>query len=370
MFTHSQRLEKWLGVEQVERISASMRSWYGPPIAMAGVPGIVYAAKGGDFIGKYRGSAQVDVTTRAMEILREEDRRRFKRRHYHQIGAFTGLANLIAAKAGGKTCVMPFQKTSVTATGGAEDLWGAAALPVAGAAAGAAPGGTVPTSASTGALAFSNAVVNANTSHFAGARFTVTVGNNNLLLYDRIFAVAKTMASILTEAVTGVPTRYQSQTATALNYCGGNFVFPSVPTTLLAAAAHNWTVCQYTNQAGTTGQAIPSIAGLSACPLRLIDLLAGSWFMPLAAGDSGMLALTQMQCDAVIATGTIDFVMGHPIAMMGSIPLSAASVLIDGVISAFNLQTIYDNACLAFLELPKPSVSGCTYTGAITTVSE
>lgn len=49
--THSQRLERWLGAEHVARLSRSMRDWYGPPIAVQGVPGYVHAAKGGDFIG-------------------------------------------------------------------------------------------------------------------------------------------------------------------------------------------------------------------------------------------------------------------------------------------------------------------------------
>ena len=45
--THSDRLERWLGADQVQRVTDSMREWYGPPIALAGVPGNVRAAKGG-----------------------------------------------------------------------------------------------------------------------------------------------------------------------------------------------------------------------------------------------------------------------------------------------------------------------------------
>ena len=33
--THTARLERWLGAEQVETMSRSMRDWYGPPIAVA-----------------------------------------------------------------------------------------------------------------------------------------------------------------------------------------------------------------------------------------------------------------------------------------------------------------------------------------------
>ena len=57
MHTHSDRLERWLGPEAVAHVSAAMRDWYGPPIALHGVPGNVMAARGGDFVGKIaRGS--------------------------------------------------------------------------------------------------------------------------------------------------------------------------------------------------------------------------------------------------------------------------------------------------------------------------
>ena len=212
-------------------------------------------------------------------------------------------------------------------------------------------------------------MANANTGHFVNANVAASVVNNSLLLYDRLFSVAKTMNSTATEAVTGTFSRYQSQTGTDLNYIGGNFVFPSDPTTVLPATAHNWTVCQYTNQAGAATQSIPSIAGISASAVHQIDLAVGNWFMPLASGDTGVKALTQMQCSALVATGTIDFVVGHPIAVFPCL-IANMAMNIDGVASAFNLQQVYDNACLAFIELPKAAASACTYSGIVLTVSE
>lgn len=50
--THSQQLERWLGHANVDHLSRSMRNWYGPPIAVHGVPGCVYATGDGDFIGE------------------------------------------------------------------------------------------------------------------------------------------------------------------------------------------------------------------------------------------------------------------------------------------------------------------------------
>jgi hypothetical protein len=105
--------------------------------------------------------------------------------------------------------------------------------------------------------------------------------------------------------------------------------------------------------------------------LRGIDLLASTpgWFMPLATGDVGIGALTQMQSSAVVATGTIDFVMAHPIAFM---PCYAAAVIWpqDGLRGTVNLTSIFDNACLAFLEMPKPATTATTYSGLLTVVSE
>jgi hypothetical protein len=367
---HSQHLERWLGAEQVTNLSHAFRNWYGPPVAVDGVPGNVMVTGGGDFVGHYRGPGEVSAVERGMDILREESRRRFKRQRHLQAGAFTGLSALIAAKTGGKSCTMTFSKvgTAPTAAAGCMDLWTVGNQPAAGAAGAAAPTGTSPTNATTGNLGFVNAVVNANTSHFVNAIITANFVNT-ILLYDRLLAVAKTMNSSTTEAVTGTFSRYQNQTSTGLDYIGGNFVFPSVPTTVLAATAHNWTVCQYTNQAGTTAQSIPSMAGISACAVHQIDLLLGNWFMPLASGDVGVKALTQMQCSASVATGTIDFVVGHPIAAIAC-PIASVGLVFDGVTSAFNLQQIYDNACLALLELPKPATNATTYSGYVLTVSE
>ena len=100
-----------------------------------------------------------------------------------------------------------------------------------------------------------------------------------------------------------------------------------------------------------------------------VDLAAGRWFVPLAAGDVGVKALTQMQCSALVASGTIDFVVGHPIAFFPC-PVANMVCIVDGINTAFNLTTIFDNACLAFLEMPKPGATATTYSGVISAVAE
>jgi hypothetical protein len=386
LHTHSARLERWLGRDRVEDVSRAMRSFYWP-VALHGVPGNVRVMPGGDFSGPIEGGQEACALDRATDLLRSHRREkaariaeayiagdyRLRSRMDRRAHAFASLSALIAARTGGKGCDLIFQKTGVasSAIGGSMDLWVATGQPAAGAAGSAAPGGRATTSATTGAMGFVNAVANANTSHFVSAWLTASVINNTLLLYDRLFDVAKTMNSTATEAVTGTFSRYQNATATAADYIGGNFCFPMNPTTVLAATAHNWTVCQYTDQAGNTAQSFPSATGISACPVGQIDLAVGqgSWFMPLASGDVGVKALTQMQCSALVATGTITFVVAHPIAFMAC-PVANLVCTIDGINTAFNLETVFDNACLSLMELPKPATTATSYSGQITTVSE
>lgn len=387
--THADRLVRWLGHEEVERISAQMGGFY-YPVPLHGVPGNVFAMPGGDFAGEITAGSFGNKHDRAADVLRKV-RQRIDQRgkltrasrtlidliragdsRSHSVGAFASIDAIVAAATGGKGQALNFAKTGVAsnAIGNSNDLWTRAGQPVAGAAGAAAPGGTVPTSASTGALGFKN-LGTANTGHYLNWSVAASVINNSLMLYDRLFSVAKTMNSTGTEAVTGVPTRYTSTTASNADYIGGNFCFPANPTTVLAATAHNWTVCQYTDQDNGTGNSFPSVAGVSACVVGGIDLAAGqsSWFMPLASGDIGIKNLTQMQCSAAVATGTIDFVIGHPIAI-NACPIANIACLDDGLYTSLNLTAIFDNACLSFIELPKPATTATSYSGLLRSVSE
>jgi hypothetical protein len=92
-----------------------------------------------------------------------------------------------------------------------------------------------------------------------------------------------------------------------------------------------------------------------------IDLAVGSWFLPLASGDVGVKALTQMQCSAAVATGTIDFVVAHALGML---PVWVANqcCMMDNLTTAIDqLSNVYDNACITGLELLKPATTAVTY---------
>lgn len=385
--THSDKLERYLGKEQVEEISARFKDFY-YPVAVHGVPGNVYVMPGGDFVGEIKAGAYFNKHDGAAAVLKKIQARaekkysqnkalgnlidmiRMEDKNLASVGAFASIDAVVAAATGGKAQSMQFFKTGVAsnAIGNSNDLWTRVGQPVAGAAASAAPGGVVPTSASTGALPFKN-LGTANTGHYLNWALSASVINNSLLLYDRIFAVVKTMNSTGTEAVSGTPTRYQSGTAGANDYIGGNFCFPANPTTVLAATAHNWTVCTYTDQDSATGNSFVSTAGVSACVVGGVDLAVGQWFLPLATGDVGVKALTQMQCSAAVATGTIDFVIGHPIAI-NACPIANISCMDDGLYTSLNLTSILDGAALSFLELTKPATTATNYSGVLRAVSE
>ena len=87
----------------------------------------------------------------------------------------------------------------------------------------------------------------------------------------------------------------------------------------------------------------------------------------LASGDTGIKNLTQMQCSASVASGAIDFTIGHAIAFM---PCGIANFCCekDGLTTSFNLERIQDDACLAFLEILKPVTTATTYNGQFTTI--
>lgn len=364
---HSDRIERFLGAEQTTNISESMRKWYGPPIPISGVPGRAYACAGGEFVGNTDAGSFTNLLDRQVERTQRFMRAMARRRAGRLDAGFTSLGDLISeCTTGAKRREWMFQKTGTTGVvGGTNALWLTAGQPAAGANGAAAPGGTVHVDADTGALIFSNPT-GGDFQHLVSGNLFGSVAGNCLLLYDRIFSVAKTASSTATEAVTGVPTRYQSTTSGAADSAEGNFLFPEI-STALGATAHNWTVCQYTDQGGTTAVSLPSVTGNSSGIANRLDMPINQFFMPLATGDTGIKALTQMQNSASV-TGAVNFVMGHPLAFI-PVPLANILSIYDGINGAFNLSRIFDDACLSFLEITKSATTATTYAGNLVSVA-
>ena len=360
---HSGRLERWLGAERVEYLSSQFKAWYGPPVNLTDVPGSVWVAPGGGFVGAFeRGWFHS-----AADALRDHLRALWKaagKPAYCGAG-FANIGDaLLRASSGNRQLLNgTISKSGPTGVvGSASSLWRVGAMPAAGGAGSAAPGGRALTDATTGAMAFTNP--SSGTLHLTGADFSSSVINNAVMLYDRIFDVAKTMNSTATESVTGVPTRYQSSTSTAADYAGGNFLFIEVGGTALAATAHNWTTCLYRDEAGNDAQTLPSVTGNSGAIVDRFDMPVNTWFCPLASGDVGIMDLNQMQCSAAVATGAINFVIGHPIGVM-SFPVINSLLPFDWLTNRDQAPRIFDDAALALFELPKPATTATTYNGLI-----
>lgn len=368
--THASRLERWLGAPTVDHLSRQMIGWYGPPIAIAGVPGRVFAHPGGDFRGSIQAGAMGSAVDWAVERLKAAQRRvrRAARLQRHRCNAgFSSLSDLISEATAGKRREFQFSKAGSTGVVNVTNsLWRLGAQPPAGATPGNAAAGTAFDDTSTGGFPFTNPTAG-DTQHFVAGYPLASVAPNTLLLFDLLFGVNKTMNSTATEAVTGVPTRYQSTTSSNQDYVGGNFLFIQVGGTALAATAHNWTVCTYKDQADAAST-LPSLTGNASAIVDRLDHPAGQWFAPLETGDVGIKALTQMQCSAAVATGVIWFMIGHPLAWMPC-PIANLVCTADGINTAFSFVRIFDDACMAFLEVCKSATTATNYAGTFTTVA-
>lgn len=363
---HAQQVETWLGREKIEHLQQCMRGWYGRPICLLDVPGSLWITADGDFVGHVNGGQFAS----ALDYFETRLKRVWNALSTPQYGycnaGFASISDALSRASQGYSQRRPFNKIGPTGVVGVtSSLWRVGPQPAAGGAPGAAPGGTAFSSSTTGALAFANPA--SGTNHLVGADGTASVINNSLLVYDLIFGVVKTMASTATEAVTGVPTRYQSTTATDADYIGDNFGFIQVGGTALAATAHNWTTCLYADQ-DNASSTLPSLTGNSGAIVDRLDHPVQQWFAPLASGDVGIKAWTQMQCSASVATGVIWFMIGHPLGFM-SFPVINSMLPFDWLTNRDQAPRVFDSACIAFLEPLKPATTATTYTGRLVTTS-
>jgi hypothetical protein len=374
------RIERWLGKEKADRLSAQMvgvakeHRWYGPPINIRDLPGSVWIDGNGEYVGDFQRGQYFSAEDAFEHALRtaKEFRRTWDRAVQQDIlplyagAGFASVSDALArASAGFSQRLNGGQVTKSGPTGvvgAASSLWRVGAQPAAGGAGSAAPGGRAPTKATVGAMAFNNPA--SGTLHLTGADFSASIINNAVMLYDRIFDVAKTMNSTATEAVTGVPTRYQSAIVTDAQYAGGNFLFIEVGGTALAATAHNWTTCLYRDQAGTDNKTLPLVTGNSGAIVDRFDMPLNTWFCPLASGDSGIMDLAQMQCSAAVATGAVNFVIGHQIGVM-AFPIINIPLPFDWLTNREQAPLIVNDAALALFEFPKPATNATVYNGPI-----
>jgi hypothetical protein len=361
--THAQRLERWLGADVATGISEKMSGWYGPPIPIFGVPGRVYAAGGGDFVGAidggFYGNLAGYATDRAKRVLRA-----FARSQASTAGiGFASLSDLISeATTGGKAQTLSYQKTGPTAPAVSATVttWALGALPSAGANSGGAPGGTVPTNTTTGGLQQVDPA-GTDTLHLTTWTGQSTVAGATLL-YDFLFGVTSTFATGTSAnlAITGVPTRYQTAALAP-----GNFASIRVAG-VMNATGTNFNLF-YVDQAGNAAELSPVIAARTSSAVETIPLTQPAWFLPLNAGDTGLRSISNIRSSGN-NNGVGDWFIGHPLAILPT-PVASIPFVLDGINSAFNLAQVQNGACLALLDWMKASVTASTMSGIIQLVS-
>ena len=93
------------------------------------------------------------------------------------------------------------------------------------------------------------------------------------------------------------------------------------------------------------------------------DGLPGAWSVD-ARSVHALIPVSPLS----VATGLINFVIGHPICFM-SMPLANTVFPFDWLTNIDQAPRIFADAYLAFLEITKPSTTATNYTGIINMTS-
>lgn len=358
---HSQRLERWLGPGRIEELARTFRhgggeghAWYGPPAPILDVPGDVSVTGDGDFIGQFdRGffaSAADHLADHFRALWRAAGRPIYIPGPVVGAG-FPGYADLIARIKNGST---QSHRVIKALTSGANvcgsDGYLLGTVPAADLAGAGAPGGSVRSSSSSGALKIVNPA--SGTMHLIGADLSSSLLNASAIIYDRLWEVVLLAASGNGSLITGAPTRYQSTTATDPDYVGGNFCFPGVATNL-PSSAHVFTVT-YTDQAGNTSNVSATVSGLAGLTAGGIDVQKG-WFIPLASGDVGIKKLEQPAW-STLYSGAFSFAIGHLLGVV-AFPVINQHLPAEWYRSRELAPRVFDDACLSILS---PNTSAAT----------
>lgn len=356
-------MDRWLGSDLAERIALQTRD-FPHPIAVAGVPGRVWAYRG-DYVGIIKAGQFASFADFTRDRVRSALRRAARRQHATMHTGFSSLSDLIAeATTGGKKQVLSFMKNGVAApaAGASQITWRLPGLPSAGANSAAPPGGTAFTRASAGALAQVNPTA-PDTLHFINAWMASSVAQStSLLLIDYLWAANFAYNTAAAQAATGVPTRYTTAALAPGNFLGGNV------TTALGATAANLTLT-YVDDQGNAAEAGAAQAVRVSSAVDTSPFTAPDWFYKLNAGDRGVQKLTNFQLSASMGAGQVDRFIAHPIAILPGINVANQPMFVDGINSAFNFERIYDDACLTFIEWMKSAVGAATYSGSVTLVA-
>lgn len=200
----------------------------------------------------------------------------------------------------------------------------------------------IPTSATTGAIPFTNA--GGTREKWLISTSIVPTVAGVYLLYDRLLHIGGLNAT-LTTAQTIQGTHPGTPALTRNTGGEGNFAFYEIYT-IIGATTTTLTMT-YTNQAGTGSRT--STINIGATGFREVTRAQR---IPLAAGDSGIQSIQQIQLAASTTTaGNFGITIARPIAW---IPVGAAGVAgwRDYTTGLPGIPKIDNNACLSLIFIP------------------
>lgn len=240
-----------------------------------------------------------------------------------------------------------FNKASITTVANSFwSLWTAAGQPGAGGFGGTNLAARAVSATTTGALAFTNPV-GPDTKHLLAFNAASSVAAGTLLAVDRLLdypGISATVTTLQTADNTVVIPRYTTG--------AGVQMFCEV-TTALGATAQTVTIL-YTNQAGTAGRSTTLSPVTSSAVNRIPQL---GFFIPLAAGDTGVRKIESWQFGGSMGAGVLNFTLCRPFA---DLPIQGAAQMVERnlVLHTPRIQQIVDNAALSFLLFAGTTSSG------------
>lgn len=261
--------------------------------------------------------------------------------------ALNSYDNILAALTAGKGQDYFYNKASITTVANSFwSLWTAAGQPGAGAFGGTPLAARAVTSSTTGALGFTNPT-GPDILQLVGFTAASSVAAGSPLMVDRLLDYAGV-------SCTSTSLQTMDNTATLPRYTTGAGVqmFAEVTTTL-GATPQTMTIT-YEDQDGNAGAVTTLAPVVSSAATRLPQV---SFFIPLAAGDSGVRSITSVQFGGSMGAGVLTLTLCRPVV---ELPIQVAAMMVERnmVLHTPRLFQVVDNAALSVLLFAATTSSG------------
>lgn len=239
-----------------------------------------------------------------------------------------------------------YNKASITTVANSFwSLWTAAGQPGVGTFGGTGLAARAVSSSTAGALGFTNPT-SPDTLHLLALSAASSVAMGTLLVVDRLLDYP-------TISCTSTSLQTMDNTVTIPRYTTGVGVqmFAEVTTTL-GSSPQTLTI-NYLDQGGAAGVATLSPV-VSSAVNRIPQL---GYFVPLAAGDSGVRSITSVQFGGSMGAGVLNMTLCRPFV---ELPHQTAAQMVERnlVLHTPRIQQIVDNAALSFLLFAATTSSG------------